>query len=193
VDYYEEYTTRTDKITQGYYPVYKRIAREIGPEARVCEIGVYMGESLKLWKILFPRGFIVGVDNIPTSRWPEGTATVISEQDSPHLPKILSSLIMKHKDPCSIRSVGFDLIVDDASHDGTKTWMTYNRLWPLVAPGGYYVIEDWYVGFDSSTRVEDPVMLSLAGSFMLQFREPGDALESAEYRYGMIILRKAPA
>jgi len=36
-----------------------------------------------------------------------------------------------------------DLVIDDASHAYGKTWLTFQTLFPLVRPGGLYVIEDW--------------------------------------------------
>jgi predicted O-methyltransferase YrrM len=37
----------------------------------------------------------------------------------------------------------FDLIVEDASHYFPETLSTFNFLFPKLAPGGLYVIEDW--------------------------------------------------
>jgi len=36
-----------------------------------------------------------------------------------------------------------DLVVDDASHLYDETRSTFNTLFPLLSPGGYYIIEDW--------------------------------------------------
>src|SRR4051794_3795269 len=36
-----------------------------------------------------------------------------------------------------------DLVIDDASHLVPETRASFNRLFPLVRPGGVYVIEDW--------------------------------------------------
>lgn len=37
----------------------------------------------------------------------------------------------------------FDLIIDDASHYFPETLSSFNFLFPKLAPGGLYVIEDW--------------------------------------------------
>lgn len=37
---------------------------------------------------------------------------------------------------------GFDIVIDDASHDPSKTDASYHMLWPYVKPGGLYVVED---------------------------------------------------
>lgn len=36
----------------------------------------------------------------------------------------------------------FDIIIDDASHRASDQQETFNALWPRLAPGGYYAIED---------------------------------------------------
>ena len=178
-------TFDSDKIEpHGYFQTYMRIAAELGPRTRICELGVENGESLRMWQALFPLGEIYGVDYSPRATWPAGTRGAVCNQDDPALPGLLGGT--------------FGLIVDDASHDGTKTRTSFDLLWPLVKPGGYYVVEDWAVALR-----DDPhwgkqsgwgdSMLRCAESFLplLAYRD-GD-VESVEYRYGLIILRKNPA
>jgi hypothetical protein len=124
----------TDKVApHGYLPDYLRLAADLGTHAVVCEVGVKAGDSLVLWQHLFPHGTWIGVDNDPNATWPDGTARIVAEQDDPHL----RATVAAHAPG------GCDLIVDDASHLGPLTAVTYASLWPLVKPGGYYVVEDW--------------------------------------------------
>jgi len=168
----------TDKIVQQYMPVYEELARELGPAARVCEIGVWHGGSLATWKVKFPDGLIAGVDIDPRSHWPEGTVRVVCPQDDESLPGLLAG-----------HSAQWDLIIDDASHDGTLTARTFGHLWPLVRPGGYYVIEDWFVGWWEGQEGTYS-MLDLARG-MLEFLRGESGAEEVRYRYGLIIIRKA--
>ena len=169
----------TDKVQQGYMPSYNAIADLLGGAARVCEVGVWRGGSLSTWRDLFPKGLIVGVDISAGALWPEDTVQVICSQDSPELP----SLLREHAD-------AYDLIVDDASHDGIKSGATLDLLWPLVSPGGFYVIEDWFVGFpEYKGPCKSPEMLELASSLLERLRSGTDT-ESVSYRYGMAIIRK---
>lgn len=176
----------TDKVALGYLPVYKRLAGEFGPAARVCEIGVYRGASLRLWQLLFPEGLVVGVDRDQGSRWPPGAIRVVSEQTAPDLPAKLAGLGL-------LGDARFDLIVEDAAHDGTKTRATFDLLWPLVAPGGVYVVEDWQIGFpawDAALYPTQPSMVEAArGLLDLLDRQDGD-VEEITYRYGLILARK---
>jgi hypothetical protein len=174
----------TDKVAHGYLSTYSRISKHLGPAARVCEIGVQSGGSLDMWRILFPQGTVAGVDINPGARWPEGSVRIVAAQDDPHLPRLLDA-----------EEEAWDLIVDDASHDGQLTIATLDLLWKLVAPGGFYVIEDWFIGFEAYRDYDDSMLTMAKG--LLDRLDPHAAdeghysdVESVEYRHGMAILRK---
>ncbi len=173
----EESFFKTDKIYHhGYFPEYTRIAAELGPDARVLEIGVYGGESLRMWQSLFPLGEVAGVDCDPNAVFPEGTTKVLGHQQDPGLTRLGY----------------FDLIVEDASHDGKLSKKTFEILWPQVNPGGFYVMEDWFIGLPESTTLRGyrvPSMLSTAESFLSLLTWDSDC-ESVHYKYGLAILRK---
>lgn len=170
----------TDKIhVHGYFQAYAQLAGELGPRTRVCELGVQGGESLRMWQGLFPQGEVVGVDCNDGATWPEGTVKVVSGQDDESLPGRLGG--------------PFGLIVDDASHDGTLTRRSFDLLWPLVGPGGYYVIEDWAVALRDDphwgSRWGDG-MLRCAESFLPMLAYRDGECDEIRYRYGLVIIRK---
>ena len=170
---------QTDKVAQGYMDAYRTIAADLGPAARVCELGVLGGGSLATWQDLFPQGTVAGVDVDPSMRWPEGTIKVIASQDDPALP----GLLREH-------SAEWDLIVDDASHDGALTAAALEHLWPLVAPGGFYVIEDWFTGFaDYQGPCKSPAMLGTVQGLLEWLTWDSDT-EWVSFRYGMAVIRK---
>lgn len=171
---------RTDKGVHGYLPAYRRIANTISI-TRICELGVLGGASLAMWREWFPEALIVGVDNKEDAHWPEGTVKVVSDQDDPKLPDRLIAI-----------SRQYDLIIDDCSHVASLTARSFRWLWPLVAPGGYYVVEDWKCGDDTD-------MVDVASSFfhMLSEDTPPFIFDSVEYVRGnqgnsaLAIVRKA--
>ena len=63
-----------------------RIAAELGPAARVCELGVENGESLRMWMGSVPLGDVWGVDYAPTATWPEGTWASSATRTTPPSP-----------------------------------------------------------------------------------------------------------
>lgn len=174
----------SDKVEpHGYFTAYLRIAAELGPSARVCEVGVENGESLRMWQGLFPTSAgITGVDANHAATWPEGTIRVVALQDDPGLAGLVGG-------------GPFGLVVDDASHDGKLTAATFALLWPLVQPGGFYVVEDWSVALRDDPHWGPQAnwgdsMLRLAESFLPLLAWRDGECESILYRYGLIILRK---
>ena len=103
--------------------------------------------------------------------WPDGTIRIVAAQDDPALPGLLKQ-----------HSEQWDLIVDDASHDGIKTERTLELLWPLVSAGGFYVIEDWFTGYpEYDGPCNSPDMLGLAES-LLGWLRAGSDTESVRRR-----------
>jgi hypothetical protein len=186
----------TDKYRNGYIPAYQRLAGQIGPAGKILEVGVRHGDSLRLWQKLFPDGLVAGADNGADGppAWPPGTAVIAAGQDSPELAERARE----------ISPDGYDLIIDDASHDGLLSEMTFRLLWPQVKPGGWYVLEDWFVGYlpsyaDGSDGTYDDSMLRLAQSFlpMIGGYPPGNGwgeypseADVIEYRLGLAIIRR---
>lgn len=181
----------TDKFDLGYYPQYEKVAAEIGPAGNVLEVGVFRGASLRLWQRLFPQGVIAGVDNGKDAhyaregevRWPEGTFEIFADQGDPYVAEAARAICPE----------GWDLVVDDASHLGSLSRKTFELLWPQVKSGGWYALEDWWVGIpdnDAWGHYEDDSMLRLAQSFV----ERAGRLESdvTELRYvrGLALARK---
>lgn len=177
----------TDKFASGYYPTYRRLADTIGPAGHVLEVGVDQGGSLLMWQELFPYGLVAGADDgsgLGGSgkgvTWPAGTAAIRAGQDDPRLAAEASALSPD----------GYDLVVDDASHDGLLSEATFRLLWPLVKPGRWYVLEDWAVGYlPAWSDAFGGSMLSLAQSFLTMLA-PDSELDVAEYRFGQAILHK---
>ena len=78
---------------------------------------------------------------------------------------------------------------DTASHHGDLTQATWELLWPLVAPGGWYVIEDWQVAFDDWPSF-DASMLTMAQGLLAKLDRPDREVSEITYRHGMIVARK---
>ena len=166
----------TDKVGHGYIPAYARVAGELGRSANVCELGVYGGGSLDVWRNkFFPNGIVAGVDITDLAFWPEGTVKIVCDQTDGKLPAVLRAI-----------SQTWDLIVDDASHNDALTRRSWELLWPLVRSGGYYIIEDWI-----NTRMQPT-----AHSFIDEISATETSIASMEYwrgrdrADGLIILRK---
>lgn len=117
--------------------------RSLTPRAprTILELGMFEGGSLVYFDKLFRPEQLVGVDirdEIPALEEYRKTKEHIqtfyrlSQADS-QLPSILRQQFPH----------GIDLIVDDASHHYALTREAFHLCFPLLRPGGLYVVEDW--------------------------------------------------
>ena len=182
----------TDKVEpHGYFKSYLEMAADIGPYGNVCEVGIAGGGGLVMLQQLFPFGIVCGVDNcspphaaVTQQFWPEGTKKVESDQDNPELPGLLRKI-----------SPYWSMIIDDASHEGPLTTRTFELLWPLVAPGGYYVVEDWTGAFQNDRQPGSPYswgpgLLVAVKDFLELLWDKDAECDEIVYRYGLAMIHR---
>ena len=126
----------TDKETNHRYgDAYESLYPDEASRAGVklmMEVGVADGSSLCAWREIFPNATIVGMD--------------IHHSDKAHGERIEFHIgDQRSKTDCdrAAQSQGFDLIVEDATHQLDATLMTFLFLWPYVRRGGMYVVEEF--------------------------------------------------
>ena len=99
----------------------------------IMEIGVQTGASLKLWRDYFPKANVLGIDCDPACgelKLGERITVIIEDAASREFWSGLNKLCV------------FEIIIDDGSHELAQTKVALEYAWPLVAPGGLYIIED---------------------------------------------------
>lgn len=134
---------KTDKMTKHSYLQNYYIAALERPIARMLEIGVYKGESLRLWRDAFQHAAVTGID---TCEMPAITNVALLRMDA-YTDKTLWFLPPK-----------FDVIIDDGPHTLESHLKFCNLYLPLIDEGGIAVIEDipTYVHYLAvAKRVED--------------------------------------
>lgn len=110
-------------------------------EVRLLELGIYRGGSMLLWRDFFPRGIIVGLD-LNSVDVPDESGRIRLYQGQQQDTGLLDR-IAKENAPS-----GFDIIIDDCSHIGELTRISFWHLFDNhLKPGGIYVIEDWSTGY----------------------------------------------
>jgi hypothetical protein len=108
----------------------------------ILELGVQGGQSLRMWKRFFPLATVVGVDMNPQCRQhaSEQIHVYIGSQDDP----ALLGQICDEFPP--------DVVVDDASHRGGETIASLEILFPRLAPGGIYIVEDLFFHYGAEAE-----------------------------------------
>jgi cephalosporin hydroxylase len=130
----------TDKFQSGMMEEYKSILQPlVHRPVTLLEIGVLNGGSILYWDSLLkhPDTRIIGMDR--------------------SLPEIeTSDRVFLHEcdqnDRAGLERIArmyqpFDVIIDDGSHQRKETQTCFDTLYPFLRAGGYYVVEDWAVGY----------------------------------------------
>lgn len=114
---------------------------------RIVEVGVFDGGSAALFSLLCEPDLLAAIDIEPDPAPAlepflerRGLTDAVKchfgvdQSDVAALDRVVAS---------SVGEAPLDLVIDDASHVTGPTRATFDRLFPLLRPGGVYVIEDW--------------------------------------------------
>lgn len=104
---------------------------------KLLELGVQDGNSLRMWQDYLPNTIVVGLDVEPVAV--EGIPVYCGGQEDTAL---LDEIAQEHAPN------GFDVIIDDASHIGDLSRISFWHLFPnWLKSNGLYFIEDWGTGY----------------------------------------------
>ena len=127
---------------EPYLRVYEELASSFSPRS-LLELGIFQGGSyVFLDKLFKPRRMsAVDIGRKPVEPLLDYLSRSenrfvhfgTSQCDGETLRKIVRGELADE----------LDLVVDDASHTYEETKMSFELLFPLLSPGGIYVIEDW--------------------------------------------------
>jgi hypothetical protein len=100
------------------------------------EIGVYGGESLKIWRDSFLNAKkIVGIDINPECKKYENIEkSIYVEIGDASDPSFIDYVNQKHGP--------FDIILDDGSHRNREVILSFEGLFPLMNDNSLYIVED---------------------------------------------------
>jgi hypothetical protein len=131
----------TDKGSLGglghnYAAVYETLFEPLrASRIKLLEIGIWDGASLESWHEYFVNAQIYGAEIAPRH----------DENQFVDRPRI-ETFIGDATDPELIPDSDFQIIIDDADHALKTQLRLLAGLWPKLNPGGYYIIEDLFVG-----------------------------------------------
>jgi glycosyltransferase involved in cell wall biosynthesis len=145
----------TDKYwVHGYTREYDRHFTHLRKKkVKLLEIGVLRGASLLLWKETFPKGIIYGLDK-NTQIWKK----LLRKQQRIHV------FVGRQEDEEFLQSKvvpqgPYNIIIDDGGHTPEEQLATFKNLWPHLAPGGIYVIEDLHGNYWRKRARNGPLMM----------------------------------
>ena len=123
-----------------YLEIYDKLfASYRGRPVKFLEIGISLGGSIEMWREYFgPQSEILGIDVNPVCEHrvdPPNKAVIGSQADEAVLEKALWELGTP------------DIILDDGSHIAHHQIATFKYLFPHLADGGLYLIEDCHTAY----------------------------------------------
>lgn len=132
---------RTDKcpVHHNYVEIYETLFSPFRDEPiRLLEIGVFEGESMRLWEAYFPAAQIFGLDIEDKSQYDSARVrTLVADQGN----RADLAVVLE-------RTGGdFDLILDDGGHQMEQQQISLGVLFPTLKSGGLYIIEDVHTSF----------------------------------------------
>lgn len=118
-----------------YFEIYERhLARWVGVDSQVLEIGIYSGGSLEMWRHYFgPAAHVIGVDIEEACRAYEepGISIAIGDQEDRNFWASFRK-----------RFPRIDVLIDDGGHTYEQQRVTLEEMLPHLQPGGVYICED---------------------------------------------------
>ncbi len=136
----------TDKVTHHHYDhLYSWLLapyRGMDRRARLLEIGIDKGNSLRVWAEYLkasvtvqppePELYAIDLTQEACNAAPDGVTTFCGNQcDIDFLAQVAAESGSR-----------FDVIIDDGGHGAGQAEASFGALWPHVVQGGLYVIED---------------------------------------------------
>jgi hypothetical protein len=130
------------------------------------------GQSLRMWKIFFPKSNIFGIDIYDKTYHNEHRIKTFrgSQVDEEFLKMVATEI------------GAIDIIVDDGSHYSDHVIKTFNILFPLLSPKGIYVVEDLQTSYGEEWGGSSDLMTPHTS--MNYFKTLVDGLNYEEFTLG---------
>lgn len=136
-----KYKSDKSRDDHGYTKLYNLIFSPIRLTVRnVTEVGIAAGQSLQAWYRYFPQAEIHGFDVNRPHEKVQANMDRLKPRVHTHIVNILG-------DGVSLEELGFlpesmDVIIEDGPHSRGTQEDFLVKLFPLLRPGGIYIIED---------------------------------------------------
>lgn len=145
----------TDKKNHGFIEHYDKLFNDISDDnLNIMEIGVFFGQSIKMWSDYFKNGIVYGLD---TFEGIQGNGLKFENADSFYKEwlnyensniKLIKcdqsdeTQLKEFRDKCINEGISFKIILDDGSHLMKDQQISFGILFELLEDNGYYIIED---------------------------------------------------
>jgi O-antigen biosynthesis protein len=137
---FDKYNSDKNSSWHNYCRQYDSVVAEYRDKPiRLLEIGVFKGESLKVWREVFKNAIaIVGIDiNNYCKQYENINNGIYVEIGNATNKEVVINLVKKYGP--------FDIIIDDGSHFNKDVIDSFEALFPTLNNNGLYIVEDTHI------------------------------------------------
>lgn len=169
---------KSDKgnIYHGYLELYEKYFNKYRTNLNnFLEIGLWEGESIRMWREYFTTGNLVGADILDLShvKLPNTQIFICDQSDRIQLQKLTNNSFSE-----------FDIIIDDGGHWQHQQQITLGFMFPYLTSGGVFVIEDLHTADNPSyTRPGDMSTLSILRNWKETGKLISNCMNEIEIKY----------
>jgi len=170
------YKSDKGEVYHNYLNIYERyFGKYRDTLENFLEIGLWEGESLRMWRDYFNVGNLVGVDILDLSHIELKDTTILIGDQSVRV-DLESIADSSYKQ--------FDIIIDDGGHMMHQQQITLGCMFKYLKPGGIFVIEDLHTcGNPSYTRGSDTETLSMLHTYNTTGKIESNCMTPEEITY----------
>ena len=172
------YKSDKGSIYHGYLKIYEKYFTKHRTNLQnFLEIGLWEGESIKMWREYFTTGNLVGADILDLShvQLPNTQIKICDQSDRDQLQQLINSTFNE-----------FDVIIDDGGHWQHQQQITLGFLFPYLKSGGTFVIEDLHTaGNPAYTRPGDVDTLEILHTWKNTGELVSNNMSESEIKYLM--------
>ena len=169
LDIFEDHKGLVINKFPHHLEIYDRLFRSLQNKTglTLLEIGLGSGGSLQLWREYFgPQATIIGVDVQDLTRLEVEAKVLVGDQGSVEFWGAVKPQLGAP-----------DIIIDDGSHRCADQILTFRQLFPVLADGGVYIVEDIHTSY----REAYGGGLGNPGSFVEFIKMAIDGIHSPEH------------
>jgi len=169
---------RSDKgnVYHNYLQIYEKYFSKYRNSLKsFLEIGLWEGESIRMWRDYFETGCLVGVDILDLShiQLPNTQIHICDQSDRKQLEFLVSKTFNE-----------YDIIIDDGGHWMHQQQITLATMFKYLKPGGIFVIEDLHTsGNPNYTRTGDTDTLAMLYDFNKTKQIQSNCMTDYEMQY----------
>jgi hypothetical protein len=150
----QQYESDKGAVYHNYLEIYEKyFAKYRDNLENFLEIGLWKGDSIRMWRDYFTSGNLVGADILDLSHVNLSNTQIhiCDQSDRSQLENLVSKTFNE-----------FDIIIDDGGHWQHQQQITLGCMFPYLKSGGIFVIEDLHTANNYSyTRPGDVATLEI--------------------------------